>query len=315
VSSDGANTLIDYGDFAVRLAARKDRWSLLKEVLDEWGIDIQGATEPEFTEGAIARAERRLGFMLPGALKEWYALPFRFHRRWPFCGTYIVPASSELGPELSALNGFVRIQREDQDCCQWGFCASDAALQDPPIYNGMDLVFDRKDFSNVQLTLIPQNSTLSEWVLQQTILDAIFIERPRARMAEATPCEKKDLLRGFRRMGFPMQPWGQVDLYGGPNAIVATWPAHAGLAWEHIKATGFHPTLLSWDTWNHHWDLATAGPTGLAVVCRDDATLEQFVNSRGSKWELQREYTPTFSEHTECCEPPYDDPFSDVYGS
>lgn len=313
MNSEVETNSIDYGDFAARLEARKDRWSLLKEILDEWDVVVQVEEQAEFTRESITKAERRLGFTLPTALKEWYALPFRFHRSWPLGGTYLVPPSSQFeGSQLSVRDGFVSFHHEGQSCCQWGFRASDTTLHDPPVFNGMDLVFDRHDFSNVNLTWVLQNQTLSEWVLHRTLLDAIGEGRSYAVVFEATPEETAELLRGFRRMGFPAQPWFQAELFGGLNAIITTWPVQDQLAWERVESSGPHPTLLTRDTWDYYWKPAITGPLRLELCCRNESTLEQFVSRPGTKWELREPQTFLPVEFTEARGNPWEDPFTDV---
>src|SRR5688572_2974713 len=131
MTSLNSGSVIDYGKFAARLRARKDRWSLLKEVLDEWSVVVQrDEPEEEFSAEAVAEAEARLGFALPTALKEWYALPFRCHMDWPM-----------------------------------GDTRADTNLPDPPVYNGMELGDLEVPPVHGHLTWIPQNSSLSEWVL------------------------------------------------------------------------------------------------------------------------------------------------------
>lgn len=297
MSSDRSNTVIDYGDFAARLAAQQDRWSLLREVLNEWGGAPQDEVDPAFADDAIAHAERQLGIKLPTALKEWYALPFRFHRASLGGSTRILPPDSL---RFYAKDGFITFHTEDQDCCEWGFRIAETGMADPPVYNGMDLVFDRSDFSEVDLTWILQSMTLSNWVLSRTISDAICEDRSYASVAEVSPLDAAALVKGFRRMGFATQPWFQIDLFGGPNAIAFMGPANHQLGWDRIKGSGPYPTTMHGDIWDHYWEPATAGPKWLALYCRDETTLEQFVSSPSTKWELQERHAPSFLERILC---------------
>lgn len=284
MSSDTTNTMIDYGNFAARLAAQTDRWSLLKEVLDEWGISVHRETEPEFTEEAIAIAEERLGFPLPSVLKEWYALPFRVHEQWPKYGTCVVPPSSEYdGLGLFIQDGLVGFHHEGCDCCKWGFRVTDAAMQDPPIYNGMELMSDVRNFDT---TWVLQNRRLSEWALHRTIADAVLDGPLAAVVEEVSRDEAAILLSDFRRMGFPVEPWFQTELLGGLNAVIRTSPAYDRLAWDRVKSAGPHPTILLRETWDFYWEPATAGPLSLLLCCRDENTLEQFLSRSRMSWKL-----------------------------
>jgi hypothetical protein len=106
-----STTVIDYADFAVRLGRQQDRWSLLREVMDEWGIQVHSDTEPELLEmltpASIAAAEARLGLELPTALKEWYALPFRFHGIWGSPGSVLLKPDFEEFAQLPERPGWL----------------------------------------------------------------------------------------------------------------------------------------------------------------------------------------------------------------
>ena len=59
---------VDYVTFAERLAAREDRWGLMTEFQKAWKIPRTGAAI--VATATLNRAEKRLGFALPLALRE-----------------------------------------------------------------------------------------------------------------------------------------------------------------------------------------------------------------------------------------------------
>jgi hypothetical protein len=281
-----SSKVVNYADFASRLERRQDRWSLLREVMDEWSIQPQSDTYPELLEmltpESIAAAELRLGFELPTALKEWYALPFRYHGIWGSPGSNLLsPVFEEDGSYLRLEDGFIQFHTDDHGCCVWGFRAEDAALPDPPVYNGMDL---NSVPQSGAITWVPQNRSLSEWALDRTIEDGLMIGREYL-STEVTPVEASRLLRGFRPMGFPTQPWCQRALVGGPNAIARIWPSAEG-AWDCVTAVGKYPTVVSRGDWDQLWASALARGLRIVLYCRDGTTLDQILMLPGANWEL-----------------------------
>lgn len=64
--------MFDAQKFAVRLAERKDRWSLLTDFAAEWHSPLQEGDG--YSAAELDAAEQRLGLKLPLALREWYRL-------------------------------------------------------------------------------------------------------------------------------------------------------------------------------------------------------------------------------------------------
>lgn len=126
--------MIDFGQFARRLASAGDPWTLMSEVQREWAIPDTGATA--VPEAEVAEAEALPGFALPEALKAWHALPsnpdflkprlFWTHLKWP--------QFLEVWPEDALrLDALVVFQSEYQHCCEWAVRVRDAHLPDPPV--------------------------------------------------------------------------------------------------------------------------------------------------------------------------------------
>ena len=89
---------VDYRAFAERFAERPDRWGLMTEFQKTWKIPRTGASIVPTAN--LNRAEKRLGFKLPLALREWYQLPSNPYRLKPriFWSHMVWPEWSGLFP-------------------------------------------------------------------------------------------------------------------------------------------------------------------------------------------------------------------------
>ncbi len=106
---------------------RVERWRLVEEFIDTWYRPLapgDGCAEKEITA-----AERRLGFRLPAALREWHTLAGRREDVFSSFNRLIPVSALEIDGERDALI----IQRECQNCEQWAIRRADLGLDDPPV--------------------------------------------------------------------------------------------------------------------------------------------------------------------------------------
>lgn len=222
----------DYSRLAERLAAERlaapgDRWALMREIQRDWGLPDAGAVQTPAAElGAeIAGAERRLGFALPAALKEWYALPsnptflkprlFWTHLRWPE-DLEVWPEPPDGGaPDPDALIVF---QTEYENCCEWAFRARDAFLPDPPVLFG-----STEEGECPAAEWQPQNGALTEHLLHLLLVRLVGAGSKYYASHEAlTPDLLARLDRHFPDLGLP--PWREYGdgcfLRGGPDVLL-----------------------------------------------------------------------------------------------
>lgn len=145
--------MFDAQQFAARLADRQDRWSLLKDFVAEWHTPLQEGDGYSATE--LDEAERRLGFALPPALREWYQLAGQ--RDELFANDpYGFSCPQELSIEKDdheVLWLFVETQAD----VSWGIRQQDLSQDDPPVY-----VEGIADTEGLRLS----NETFSEFILQ-----------------------------------------------------------------------------------------------------------------------------------------------------
>ena len=292
MATSNPGDVIDYSQFVHRLNARRDRWSLLRAVMAEWGVVVDPEYRVEITEDAVAGAEERLGFSLPVALKEWYSLPERFHTTCPVYGSYLIdPSIDEYASRIRVGGGFVSFHHEMQSCCEWGFRLEDASQVDPPIYNGMKLDFSQPAPPSGEYVWVPQCNTLSEWVLQMTISDALGYGNSHVASVwdwvGAPKLHIDQLLRDFRPLGFPVQPWFQFASFGGPNAIAIVFPANRDPAWAQVDSAIQRTTVVPREAWEDYWKPTNEGPYGLTVYCRDSATLKNLISRVDLDWRLR----------------------------
>jgi hypothetical protein len=133
--------------------ARSQAWDFVRWFADVWmGRPLRA--EDGCAEGELAAAEADLGFELPAALREGYAL---FGRRddltrqqdslIPLTGLYVD----------DALNGVLVFRRENQDCAYWGIPLAEIEQDDPPVvvesHQGWIPFFDRMSLAWVELVL------------------------------------------------------------------------------------------------------------------------------------------------------------------
>ena len=249
---------VDYASFAERLAAREDRWGLMTEFQKTWKIPRTGAEI--VSTATLDRAEKRLGFAIPLALREWYQLPGNPYRLKPriFWSHMVWPKELAVWPARASKKGLIVFKTEYQNCCEWAFRVADAHLDDPPVYYGStDSEVGQKP-DDWQL----QADTISGFFLQLLMVRSVdFACTYHACKTKVPATDWKRLGKHFADVGFP--PWLEYGekcrLFGGTDCLLLTrtnppWGsakdlvlnAHSaearqnatdatGLKWDHVQ--------------------------------------------------------------------------------
>ncbi|MGW1910143.1 SMI1/KNR4 family protein [Streptomyces sp. NPDC002076] len=135
------------------LRTRSQAWDFVRWFADAWmGCRLRG--EDGCAEDELAAAEADLGFELPAALREGFAL---FGRRDDLTRRQdpLVPPSGLYVDD--ALTGVLVFRRENQDCAYWGIPLDEIEQPDPPVVvesrEGWIPFLDRMSLAWVELVL------------------------------------------------------------------------------------------------------------------------------------------------------------------
>ncbi|MFE8950033.1 SMI1/KNR4 family protein [Streptomyces sp. NPDC007856] len=135
------------------LRTRSRAWDFVRWFAEAWmGCRLRG--EDGCAEDELAAAEADLGFELPAALREGFAL---FGRRDDLTRRQdpLVPPSGLYVDD--ALNGVLVFRRENQDCAYWGIPLDQIEQPDPPVVvesrEGWIPFLDRMSLAWVELVL------------------------------------------------------------------------------------------------------------------------------------------------------------------
>ncbi|MFF3949311.1 SMI1/KNR4 family protein [Streptomyces sp. NPDC001902] len=149
-------------DVAVALrggvTSRSQAWDFVRRFADEWtGRPLR--PEDGCTAAELDAAEADLGFELPAALREGYAL---LGRRDDLTGQQD-PLVPPMGLHVDdAFDGVLVFRVENQDCASWGIPLDRVEQDDPPVvvesHEGWVPFLDRMSVAWVELVL-------SEWLL------------------------------------------------------------------------------------------------------------------------------------------------------
>ena len=139
---------------------RHERWRLVEEFIDIWYGPLQPGDG--YSEEELQAAEKRLGFKLPAALREWYALAGKRQNQWARQDPWVEP------PDLLRLmkNDSIIIRYENQGVEYWGIRLTDCSLTDPPMQR-----FEEP---------LQTSSTTTEFILQTLIYDVKCLDLIRA---------------------------------------------------------------------------------------------------------------------------------------
>jgi len=206
-------------DFATRLSACEDRWSLLKDFITEWHGPLKRGDGYPASE--LNAAEKRLGLKLPAALREWYGLAGRREDVFAMQNLLVSPE------ELEVEEGLLEFYYENQGVVTWGIKPDDLHLPDPPVY------LNDSGMHNEPQELIRENETLSEFALQMAICEMIITREPlrlksNARDDKNAVAKIEMVERKYLHLGFPDWHWPNfpVRFYGADDTIAVVIERH-----------------------------------------------------------------------------------------
>lgn len=251
---------VDYRTFAERFSARPDRWGLMTEFQKAWKLPHRGAKAVPTAN--LNRAEKRLGFGLPLAFREWLQLPSNpyFLNARLFWTHLIWPKELEVWPKKATRNGLVVFKREYQNCGEWAFRVADAHLDDPPVYFGST---DRETAMKTAEWKL-QADTFSGFMLHLLMVRSVdFATKFHACKDKATAADWKRVGKQFADVGFP--PWLEYGekcrLFGGLDCLLLTrsdppWGSEKGLTLNARTAAAREAaTQASGLKWGHVQDV------------------------------------------------------------
>lgn len=195
-------------NFAARLSAQQDRWSLLKDFIAEWHGPLEDGDGYPASE--LDTAEQRLGLKLPTALRELYGFAGKFIEAFSV-DPYAFTALNELDFEEDDRE-MLWLFAETQADISWGIRREDLTQDDPSVY-----VDGIKEHGARELS----NATYSEFILQVVVYQTVSFHEfcGNASGKEDTAGIVKS---NFHRLGLPtwLYPIYPTELYGGNDVLV-----------------------------------------------------------------------------------------------
>ena len=211
-------------DFAARLSARTDRWSLLKDFIAEWHKPLEEGDG--YSAAEIDAAEKRLGVKLPEALREWYTLAGRRKditaaQNFLRLPERLYQAQEDLEQSICEV---IYFYTENQAVVNWGIFVSDLTLDDPPVY--------------LDETGAIENQTLSEFITQMVVLETACFGTAFGGNSAADLKALETVEQNFVPLGFPKWRWPAdcCRLYGGSDVLIETEASPDGYRWIWVGA-------------------------------------------------------------------------------
>lgn len=205
--------------FSTLPARRLERWRLVEEFIDVWYRPLQAADG--FSEAELAAAEKKLGFRLPAALREWYALAGKRDDVWS------KQDDSEFPPYLrrDGENEALIIRVENQGCELWGIRSRDLGQEDPPVV---------EIFEDVQAS-----PTISAFACQVLLYEAKFAGKSGVIWAGGDFLDRNirnTLLSKFRKCQFSGRYWvaNPLRFFEGTDIVLE----EHGRTWLYVAARG-----------------------------------------------------------------------------
>ncbi len=194
------------------------RWSGLLSFLEEWNRSLT------LTDGIplhrVETAERRLGFRLPVALREWYLLSGKRSSNEVSKTNFLL-----LPEELTVSEGVLDFYVENQFVVVWGILEDDLASDDPSVLVGGDW---EDEYSPPRSGWIKENNSVSEFIFQMEVMDTIAY----AEISTTCQCDEAvaDTIRQqYEPFGFPKWHWPvyPTEFYHSTDLLVELYDNHS----------------------------------------------------------------------------------------
>lgn len=220
---------------------RVERWRLVAEFIELWYKPLRpgdGATEKQ-----LAAAEKRLGFLLPAALREWYALAGNRKDVWSKQDSLERLSSISIEERYDALV----FRYENQNCDRWGIRVRDLGIEDPPVF-GLE----------VPAEVSPATTTFA---IQVLLYEAPFGGPHSSNISGCADLPLRttvfDEIRGrFTKCGIPELDGSAVHdarFYEGKDLVIATYEGD-GIVFTTARTEEAHQQLpealrSAWTSW------------------------------------------------------------------
>lgn len=142
-------------EFVELLLAPPERWALVKRCVAHWHEPLREGQG--YAASELDAAERRLGFPLPVALREWYQLAGQREDLTARQDRLLPPSV------LKVEHGVLFFHVENQGCCLWGVRREDVGLEDPPVF--------MRDDAGVR---VQEAGSVSEFVLHMLLQETLL---------------------------------------------------------------------------------------------------------------------------------------------
>ena len=216
--------MFDAQQFAARLAAREDRWSLLTEFVAEWHMPLQEGDG--YSAAELDAAEQRLGLKLPLALREWYQMAGKRTDLFAI-DPYDFTKPSDLSIEED--DGHVLwLFSETQAIVDWGIRQQDLMQDDPPVYS---------ENSYASEEFLRSNETFSEFMLQVIVHQTACLTEIGGN-ASGKENTAGIVIANFQPLGLPSWDWPShpAQFYGGDDVLIELDRDGKGYCWVWVAA-------------------------------------------------------------------------------
>jgi hypothetical protein len=105
--------------------SRPERWSLLTQFIADWYRPLRA--DDGYSSKDLDLLQKRIGFSLPPAIREFYQLAGRRNDIWSVQDT-LLPIE-----QVSLENGVLEFYVENQSVTSWAIRAGDLSQEDPPV--------------------------------------------------------------------------------------------------------------------------------------------------------------------------------------
>jgi uncharacterized protein (TIGR02996 family) len=197
---------------------RIERWRLVEEFIDTWHKPHKpedGASEEE-----LQATERRLGFRLPTALREWHALAGKRKDVWSGQDRLLELRYLKLEDHLSSRKDALIFYIENQGCEVWGIRKKDLGRDDPPVYRFLEPA--------------RVSPSVSVFAIQVLLYEAKWMGIHANESFHGNTRAFREIRRKFRRCALPERYWcaDPVRVYEGEDIIVEI----QGNDWMYVAA-------------------------------------------------------------------------------
>ena len=196
--------------FAERWANRQDRWSLVLRFISDWRSPLKpGDGYPaDQLDGWLGA----LGFPIPAALREWYAMG---GARWDLTQA---PSNLVFPSKLKVEEDWLVFLEENQTEGLWGVLSGDLDQPDPPVWYEHEVYVPYKGPVGQRER---ENGSLSEFLLQMVMFETAEFA-PFSGRAVRMRSTLSIVVREYNDLGLPYWHWPAypTQFFGGHQTLL-----------------------------------------------------------------------------------------------